>query len=225
MNLNILLLLKLNMNSTLLIVLISFTLFSCNSNKDIKPINSEEQAIIDTLIGLGDKSYTAKNYEEALEYYEKITKKHPLYDIAYFKAGLAYLGISNSSKSYKSYSKAIDLNPNNPDYYLNRGIVSILDEKFKKAIKDFDKALVLKPNNKEALLKKASCYFYQDDYDESLKIIDLIIKQNIDFAETYYLRGFINLDLGKNEEAGNDFNMAKKLGYEVEPFLFDEASN
>jgi len=213
------------MKKNFLILTIAFFVYSCNSDKnaDKKTRSLKEQATIDNLTSIGDKSYNAHDFSKAVEYYEKAIKINSKDEIVLFKAAQAYVEVFKLSKAIKLYSKAIDLNPNNPDYFFNRGRALILDKNFNKAIKDFNKVLELKPNNKEAFLKKAYCYYFQNEYNKSLEIIESIIKQTNDFAEVYYLKGLVNLDLESKEQACKDFLKAQEFGYTVEQFLIEQA--
>lgn len=110
--------------------------------------------------------YDDKNqFDDAIKDYKQ-AKQFGCSDETYFN-NMA-ISISNRYKithnpmdnelSLKYISKAIDLNSEDPIYYLNRGAIYHKQKKFELAELDFDTAISIDPENYEAYSNKASLY-------------------------------------------------------------------
>ncbi|CAK58586.1 unnamed protein product (macronuclear) [Paramecium tetraurelia] len=69
--------------------------------------------------------------------------------------GNDYFKRSQYSNAAEEYEKAIELCPNEPNYYGNRAACFLQMKKYKKCLKDCEKALSLDPNNAKFLRRKA----------------------------------------------------------------------
>jgi len=91
------------------------------------------------LMTSGDKAYSRKNYDVAVDYFTKALAINPDDALVNFKLGLAYLYSDTKSKAASYIDKAYRLNPSvNPkiDYYL--GIAFQNTNEIKKAIEHFE---------------------------------------------------------------------------------------
>ena len=106
-----------------------------------------------------------KQYDDAIKDYKQ-AKQFGCSDETYFN-NMA-ISISNRYKithnpmdqelSLKYITKAIDINSEDPVYYLNRGVIYNELKKFELAEQDFDTAISLDPENYEVYSSKASLY-------------------------------------------------------------------
>ncbi|CAN0841192.1 Protein SGT1 homolog B [Linum grandiflorum] len=62
------------------------------------------------------------------------------------------------------YSKAIDLNPNNPDYFADRAQANIKLNQFTEAVADANRAILLDPNMVKAYLRKGTACIKLEEY-------------------------------------------------------------
>ncbi|MFY7734256.1 MAG: tetratricopeptide repeat protein [Bacteroidia bacterium] len=116
-------------------------------------------------------------------------------------------------KSYDTlFDKAIKLQPNNSDIYLDRGFNYLMKRDFNNAILDFEKSLQLNSTNFDALKKLASCYLVQkkdldkalDCYNKALKIKPKDIGLLIDRTRVF-------CKLGKISKAKQDLKTLNKI--------------
>ncbi|MGM0498326.1 MAG: tetratricopeptide repeat protein [Bacteroidota bacterium] len=96
-----------------------------------------------------------EEYQEVLESVNKaqgLTKddKKLLNKILVTK-GAAYQKLGNTEKAMINYSKALEINSDNPNIFVYRGYLYYKKEQYKDAIEDFEKVLDLDPNNHYAL--------------------------------------------------------------------------
>ena len=130
-------------------------------------INPEDAA---TYNMRGIAYYKQGNIENALSDYNKAIEIAPEFSAAYQNRGDVYQTISNDlaakakgtthsggitfsslrekgtyKKAISDYKKAIELNPENFDAYINRGHIYFSRGKYKKAVSDYNKAIELNP--------------------------------------------------------------------------------
>lgn len=69
------------------------------------------------------------------------------------------------------YTKAINVNPNEPSYYTNRASVYIAKENFTLALNDCNRALEISENNLRALARAAKCHTLMGNLDQAQEIL------------------------------------------------------
>lgn len=119
---------------------------------------SEEDIIKSKALSLdGDKFYTRKKYNEAIEAYTQAIVLNPK-DYSFFNnRGVAYHAKGEFENAIADYSKAVELNPKHFSSFNNRGAAYEDLGLMEQAIEDYQKATELDPENKTAQtnLKKA----------------------------------------------------------------------
>jgi len=75
----------------------------------------------ESMLSLGNSSYLKRNYQEALEYYDK-SAEEGLKDISavYFNKGLVYEKLNNVNLAVEYYKKALNLKPKYSEYFEKR---------------------------------------------------------------------------------------------------------
>jgi tetratricopeptide (TPR) repeat protein len=76
-----------------------------------------------------------------------------------------------------------------------------------------------------SLIKRANSYYYQDDFANSVKYFDSIIKLDSSNGEYYYKRAFSYTKLIAREDAIKDFKKAILFQYKVAPSCFNIGVN
>ena len=128
-----------------------------SDSKDISPVlrNSYYQR------GLV-KNYV-KDYEGAmLDFLDASFSLNPNKDrhqlsLNFLGSGLACYGLKNYKDALSDFNKAISMNPNCVEGYLNRGRSELKLENFRYARRDFDKVVELDPSNAFAYIGRAIC--------------------------------------------------------------------
>jgi serine/threonine protein kinase len=111
-----------------------------------------EAAIKDSkdLYRQGDKFYSQKKYDKAIEAYSKAIELNPNDFGLYNNRAVVYHATGEYEKAIADYAKAIELNPYHFSAYNNRGAVYEDIGNIEMAIADYRKAMELEPNNKLA---------------------------------------------------------------------------
>ena len=115
-----------------------------------------------------------------------------------------------------SYTVALELGPENPEYYHRRGKVHLELSHYDEALTDFTKAIELKPALAKILLPelaKIHCsrgyqYDIEHEYDKALEEYDRAIQSDANHAHAYYLRSWTFLQLSEYDLAFTDMNQA-----------------
>lgn len=104
-----------------------------------------------------EKTNAEKAFENAVKIYEKVIKKNPEDDVAFFYLGRSYGKLNEDDKGAKALRQAVKLKPENVEYQteLAESLINIAE--YDEAIRALKKALELDENNLQAeeLLERA----------------------------------------------------------------------
>lgn len=109
--------------------------------------------------------------------------------------------------------------------HYHKGLNQIAIEKKKDAVESFNIANKLMPYFPEPFIQKAQIFKEQKQFKKALVQYDAAIQLESDNAELYFARSTLLFELGKTDEAKNDFNRYQQLQSDnVELKLYDEPS-
>ena len=158
------------------------------------------------------------DYQKAINDLEKYVNTNPKDDEAYAMLGVC-TGKLNSNpktiaKSIEYFSKAIELNTKESDYYYYRGYAFIDKGDNKKALSDMNKAIELNPKNELAYFERGNIHFDAKDYAKQITDYDKAIALNSKSGKYFYWRGYAKFfGLKDKDLACPDFFKAIELGY------------
>ena len=150
-------------------------------------------------------------FETALPLLKKLTASYPAIAYGHFALGNVYRYLQKPLEAAASYSKAIALEPNKPDYYYNRGVVLDAAGKYDEALASYDKAIALQPGHTDARTNHASNLYMLGRYEEALALANQLIADYPNLAVNYTTRGNALGALGRTEEALADYTKAIAL--------------
>ncbi|QLE54258.1 tetratricopeptide repeat-containing serine protease family protein [Nostoc sp. TCL26-01] len=133
------------------------------------------------------------------------------------KAGDFYIqgGDKYKKGDYKGaiadYTKAISLNPQYANAYLNRGAVRYELGDKQGAIADFNQALKINPNFDLAYYNRGNARYELGDKQGAIADYNQALKINPNLAKAYINRGNARYELGDKQGAIADFNSALKI--------------
>lgn len=167
----------------------------------------------DALITLGDLSYRAKNYKQALNYYKQAASSDKKSYLPLVKEAQTYQQLANNRKSEEIYIKVLKTYSDSWEAYYN---IALLD-KDKRTIY-LKKALAINPLFENAWLELAKTDIEKGNYDIAQTYLAnaLYIDEN-DFRY-YYYQGLINNNAGDFVQAKYNFKKCLKLNSD-----FDDA--
>ena len=126
-------------------------------------------------------------------FYANAESVEELHDAAY-----QFMKSGNFSDAIDTYSKILELQPNDEQALLNRAIAYTQVDRFDNALRDIDSVLLLNPNNKKALngkafiLEKLDCISYKKCGPlESLRILEELLESDPTNNELVNQRNFV----------------------------------
>lgn len=107
-----------------------------------------------------------KAFDAAAKLYEKITKKNPKDDAAFFNLGRSFNKLNKDPEAEKAFRQAVKLNPDDGEYQTQFGAILIKLAKYDEAVSVLKKALDLDENDSQAqdLLDKAEAGQKRQNY-------------------------------------------------------------
>lgn len=98
-----------------------------------------------------------KAFDKAAKIYEKITKKEPKNDVAFYNLGRSYNKLNKDEEARKTLKEAVELKPEDIEYQTEYGAILIKLSEYDEAVKVLKKAVSLDENHLYAqeLLEKA----------------------------------------------------------------------
>jgi tetratricopeptide (TPR) repeat protein len=126
----------------------------------------------------------------------------------YFKQGQDAAESGNHKQAIELFTKAIELKPNEVDYYNARGWSYYKLKDYKNATYDFTRAIELKrfDNDAEAYYGRGSAYYGLRDYNQALYDLNKAIDLKSNYVEAYNVRGQVYYAKGDYENAISDFS-------------------
>jgi len=157
--------------------------------------------------------YQLRKFTEAICCFDETIKINPDYKEAWYNMGLAYDGLEEIDSAIKCYDHALKIDGeysdalNNKSWMLaNKGVIFDARELI-------DKALSKDKDNPYYLDTKAFIEYKSGNYQEALKIIDILENnKKIQFAHTWYIKGNIVIDDKKDyDKALKHYDVALQI--------------
>lgn len=147
--------------------------------------------------------------------------------IAYYNQGNASYKLGDYEEAINNFTKALRLNPNDANAFLNRGNARYEaaqhsgdpDKEYKSAIADFNQAIRLKPQDVKAFVSRGSVRYdvaqYSKEPDKeylaAIQDFNQALRLNPQAAEAYVKRGIVRYKLAQYK---GDFNQGYKTAIE-----------
>lgn len=110
-----------------------------------------------------------------------------------------------------NYTKALEIDPDNPYNLNSRGVVLSGSGDPKNAIKDFNKALEIAPGDTLILMNRALAWDRLFNYREAIRDLDKLLELNPEDAQALAYRASLYLKVGEIDRAFLDFKRARRL--------------
>jgi tetratricopeptide (TPR) repeat protein len=129
---------------------------------------------------------------------------------AYIRRAMLEFQMNDFVGSIRDYDKILIYKPNSTEAYSNRGLCYCMLRNYTAALSDMNKALELTPDPMSYKLRAAIKY-YMKDFTGAIADLDTAITMKHDYADAYNARGEAENEIGKCQEAIQDFNKALEL--------------
>jgi tetratricopeptide (TPR) repeat protein len=160
---------------------------------------------------LGKLFSAAKEYETAVESYDKALKIKPDDHYAWDNRGIALRNLSRYEEAINSYDQALKLQPDNHYTWNDRGLALDSLGRYEEAIANYDKAIAIQPNfdwswnNRGMALKKLG------RLEEAIANYEKAILIQPEYYYAWDNRGIALSKLGRLEEAYASSKQALKI--------------
>jgi len=189
----------------ILMVLLSFLTISLPAQTEAKMVFSE-----------GVKLLKAKKFEKAEKKFTTLIENgsnEEVMKMSYIYKGFSLNGQEKYDEAITSFTKSIEIDPNDASTYTDRGLAFSYKKDYDNAILDFQKVLTIDSTGKQA---EAAFYYLgrikslQFKFDEAIEYLNHLIKLTPKDAEAYFLRGTAKSNKMDIDESIADFDLAIK---------------
>lgn len=129
-----------------------------------------------------------------------------------FRKGDDLFAKGKYAESIEAYTRAIEVDPDNLNAYIQRGLAYSITKEYEKAAADYSLVLEKKPDMINVKNSRGSAYLKLKMYDKAFADFNDIIHADPDNQEAYNNRGWCKKYLGDQEGACEDWKKSKKLG-------------
>ena len=168
----------------------------------------------------GNSYRQMREYDLALEDYNKALNLKPDYIAALNNRGLVYRAKGLVDRAIQDFDEAIRLWPKFALGLRNRGGAHNAKGRYDLAIRDFDRVVDLTPDDPWIYYWRGGVRRAQGKYDLAIKDMDEAIRLDPDFAKAYDRRGVVYEKLEQNDRAIQDcspvpFNLFPSTGQSI----------
>lgn len=151
--------------------------------------------------GMGVFHQKNKEFEKAVEEYNKVIKLDPDNAEVHINLGVIYKDKGDLDKAVEEYEKALAIDPHLEVGYNNLGVAYFLKGNYAEAIRHYQKAVEINPKNLESYVNLGIAYGMQKRSDEAIRAFQTAISINPQHAETQYNLAIIYDENGEIEKA------------------------
>jgi len=132
-----------------------------------------------------------KQWDKAIESYNRAIEIDPKYELAYINRGLAHANMNQFDLAKADYDFAIGIDQENAEAYKDRGNVKMNQGQYTDAIKDYNQAIDLDNANLDAYANRGNAYASIEFYDLAVADYDRVIALDVNYVSAYYNRGLV----------------------------------
>jgi len=152
-----------------------------------------------------------KNLPEAADIVNGLVADYPDEALAYIGSGLIQETAGQMDEAVVSYTRAIELDPNNTVAYSNRANVYQQLGKHTEAIADYTKSIEVDPENADAYLNRGLAHYDLQEYDQAIPDFEAALQIDPNYVEAYNNIGLVYIRLKKYDDALTQYNKAIEI--------------
>ncbi len=147
-----------------------------------------------------------KEYIETLDLIDQNLSKYAQRHQINAARGKIFLDMKNFNSAVTAYTRAIEINGTQPEYYINRSKAYSNLQKYDLAVSDLIKALNLEPDNFPLYVERSRLYDLSSNFDRALDDITFYITFFPDDIQAAFFKGQIYYDQGSYLKALEWYN-------------------
>jgi len=140
------------------------------------------------------------------------------------KRGLEYSNKGQHDSAIEDFSRAIRLNPDDPNFYNNRGNAYFSKGEENLAFQDYSQGALVDPKSARSHLNIGNIFYKRGRLDEALEKYTHAIQLDPNYALAYYNRGNLYTDRGEPDLAIEDYTRAIQLNANYLPAYFNRGN-
>jgi tetratricopeptide (TPR) repeat protein len=159
-------------------------------------------------------------------------------DKLYSMRGDLYFEAERFHEATEDYKRAVELNPNQPEYWFNLGLIGIETDELEEALGAFDEVISLEPEMADAYFRRAETYermadAYEDAEDEeqasltwesAIDDYTTILELDPENLMATERRGIVRVHIGEFEAAIEDLSTVIEANPESAEFFYHRAT-
>jgi tetratricopeptide (TPR) repeat protein len=181
---------------------------------------NEFEALIAEISYLTDE----KEYMEALDLIDQNLANYAQRHQLFGARGKIFLELNNLSSAITAFTRAIEINGTQPEYYINRAKAYSDLRKYDLAISDLIKALDIEPYNFPLYFERSRLYDDLSNYNRALEDINFYISLFPDAIQAVFFKGQIYFDQGNYFKALELFNKCLSIDQSKAEFFVARAN-
>ena len=150
-------------------------------------------------------------FDEAIEDLSRAIAFEPNSLDLHVQRGHAYLEASNAASALRDFVRAVEIDGNSAKALAGRGYAHAHVEAYEEAEADLAKALEIDPRSVDAFIYRAWLYKQTGQPELGLKEVEKALRIDGKRADVHWVRGEVELALGRNDEAIASFKTALTL--------------
>jgi len=179
-------------------------------------------------VSLGFDAYDEGNYKIAIKELEKaldIGNTGYNEEEIYTVLGNAYYGLYEDDKAIEAHEKALEINPEYYEAWVNLGIVYRYIGNYEKAEECYNKAYDINPNYPELHISMGALYIYQNKPYEAVTILEKAVKLDPSISVAHSNLALAYAMVGRFADAENALRQATVLGYDNSAAIQERIDN
>jgi Tfp pilus assembly protein PilF len=189
---------------------------------EVKPEGEKDRSFsseILTQFNLGVKLSNQREFQKAIQAYQKVIELDSTYVEAYNNLGIVYQEMGDFDRAFGAYQKSIEINPQYEKGYNNLGIILYLKGHHEEAIEAFQKALTINSNNIESHINLGVLFKKQGQLNKAIESYQKALEINPLHKEIHYNIALLFEQLENVELAIGHYKQFIKLSSTSHPDL------
>lgn len=174
----------------------------------LKKAASMDESYAPAFLFLGESRFRERDYDGALEYFNRALGLDPKLLEAYKQRARVFLALGEPARSGSDLAQATRLDPADGEVSLLRGKSNMARFLYEEAAEDFGHAIASLPGDVRPFFYRALAYIRLAEYSAALLDLDAVIKEKPHSPRALTMRGVVWYCLGHNTKALHDFNQS-----------------
>jgi len=159
---------------------------------------TEEEKMLESMMGKGATFYYSGEYERALSIIEAIISIKPASHEAWSSKGAALGSLGRHDEALETYNKAIEIKPDFHEAWYNKGAALDSLGRPDEALEAYNRAIEIKPDDHDTWYNLSCLYSLKKEKDKALKYLQKAIENGLN--DLSHIEKDNDLDFIRNEK-------------------------